>query len=63
MHMHSDSGPADLIIYALCSYPTFVHTHMPMLIKQRSALRFTRRHYIQIGIHTQTREQTDVIVF
>ncbi len=58
--MHGSSRPTDPVIYTSHSYPTFAHTHMPMLIKQPSALRFACRHYIQIGIHTQMREQTNV---
>ena len=58
--MCGGSRPADPVIYALRSYPAFAHTHTPVLIKQPSALRFVCRHYIQIGIHTQMREKTNV---
>ncbi len=54
MCMCGGSRPTDPVIYAPCSYPAFAHTHTPMLIKQLSAPRFTRRRYVQIGIHTQT---------
>jgi len=63
MRTCSSSRPTDLVIYTPRSYPTFAHTHTPMLIKQLSALRFVHRYYIQIGIHTQTREQTNVWLY
>ncbi len=63
MCTHGNSRPTDLVIYVPHSYPAFAHTHMPVLIKQLSALRFARRCYIQIGIYTQMREQTDIWLY